>query len=127
MLCCARVLYFKSMNRSQPVPVVAPPAPEDADPRETLRRQCLAETPSWYNPWVHLAFPSLVGLSVVVVCALVLRDLHAAQLLTIPIVFVLANAMEWRTHKYVLHRRTFYAKVLYDRHTPIHHRLFVTH
>ena len=43
-----------------------------------------------------------------------------------PIVYVISNAAEWRAHKDLLHRRTPPLHVLYDRHTPQHHMVFVT-
>jgi hypothetical protein len=41
-------------------------------------------------------------------------------------VIVISNATEWRAHRDLLHRRTPGFTVLYDRHTPQHHRIFVT-
>ena len=94
--------------------------------RDALRTRLTAEIPSWYSPWLHLAFPSLAGLSVVAACTLLLRDVRAAELATVPLTFLLLNAGEWRIHRDMLHRRTPPLGVLYDRHTPQHHMVFVT-
>src|SRR5262245_26323372 len=54
-----------------------------------------------------------------------IHDLSPWELVTVPLVWAFSNAAEWHIHKNVLHRRTRYAPVLYDRHTPYHHRIFV--
>jgi hypothetical protein len=94
--------------------------------RDKIRASWNAEAPSWYRPWVHLAFPSLVGLGIVVASLALIRDLHSWQLLMLPVAFVILNAGEWRIHRDVLHKRTPGLRVLYDRHTPLHHMVFVT-
>jgi sterol desaturase/sphingolipid hydroxylase (fatty acid hydroxylase superfamily) len=96
------------------------------DERERFRRELVAGIPGWYSPWAHLAFPSLVGLGIIVGAGLGLRDLRAWQLATVPLMFLAMNAGEWRVHRDLLHRRTPPLQVLYDRHTPEHHRVFVS-
>ena len=93
--------------------------------RDHLRQKCVAAIPRWYSPWAHLACPSTIGIGIIVAAVLLLRQPTWLELLTVPAVWILSNAMEWRAHRYVLHERTWYAPVLYDRHTPIHHRVFV--
>ena len=44
--------------------------------RDRMRAEVLARTPAWYNPWVHLAFPSLFGLSFI---ALAASQLHRCR------------------------------------------------
>jgi hypothetical protein len=97
-----------------------------ASRRDELRARLVAEIPRWYSPWLHLAFPSLVGISVIVVSVLFLRDLKPLDLLAVPLTFLLLNAGEWRIHRDMLHKRTPPLTVLYDRHTPQHHMIFVT-
>jgi sterol desaturase/sphingolipid hydroxylase (fatty acid hydroxylase superfamily) len=94
--------------------------------RAELRARLLAEIPRWYRPWLHLLFPSLIGLGLTTACMLSLRQPRAWQLLTLPVTFVLLNAAEWRIHRDLLHRRTPPLALLYDRHTPQHHMIFVT-
>ena len=94
--------------------------------RDELRARVVAEIPGWYSPWLHLAFPSLVGIGVIVTCLLLLRDVRPLELLAIPATFLLLNAGEWRIHRDMLHKRTPPLGVLYDRHTPQHHMIFVT-
>jgi hypothetical protein len=93
--------------------------------RDQVRTAANAKIPPWYNPWVHLAFPSLVGLTAVAVSLSLLERPTALEWLTVPIVFVLVNFNEWHIHRNVLHRRTWPLEVLYWRHTPEHHVIFV--
>jgi fatty acid hydroxylase family protein len=94
--------------------------------REELRARLVAEIPSWYRPWLHLAFPSLVGIGVILASLALVRDLRAIELVTVPVTFLVVNAGEWRIHRDLLHKRTPPLTVLYDRHTPQHHMVFVT-
>jgi hypothetical protein len=94
--------------------------------RDELRARVVAEIPGWYRPWLHLAFPSLVGIGVMVSCVLLLRDVRPVDLVAIPATFLVLNAGEWRIHRDMLHKRTPPLGVLYDRHTPQHHMIFVT-
>jgi hypothetical protein len=93
--------------------------------RIALKRKVLAELPRWYSPLMHFAFPAIIGTGVVVACCLALRNVTLLELLTIPITFVVSNAIEWRAHKHALHKRHPVMPVLFERHTPMHHRLFV--
>jgi hypothetical protein len=45
----------------------------------------------------------------------------------VPTVLILANFFEWHVHKNLMHRRFPLLPVLYDRHTPEHHRIFEQH
>jgi hypothetical protein len=94
--------------------------------REALRRRLVDAIPASYSPAFHLIFPSVVGWSVIVTALLLLRDLHPLQLLTVPVALLVLNAAEWRIHRDLLHRRTPGFTVLFDRHTPEHHQVYVT-
>jgi hypothetical protein len=85
----------------------------------------LHRIPRWYSPWAHLLCTAGLG---VVVLGMALRRLHAvrpAEFLMIPAVFVLSNCLEWLAHRFLMHRRSPPLVVLYDRHTPEHHRVYV--
>ena len=92
--------------------------------RHALRQKVLAEMPRWYSPLGHVVFPGLVGIATIAVCLHYVTGLHALELLTVPFTLVLSNAIEWHAHRDVLHKRTRIAPVLFDRHTPVHHKLF---
>ena len=106
---------------------VPPPRTEPLD--ETRRVQLLerelAAIPRWYSPWGHLAVTSVFGLGMVVASLVLLRDVTLDAWLTVPVAFVLANATEWWAHKHLLHHRSPLAPVLYDRHTPVHHLIYL--
>jgi hypothetical protein len=54
-----------------------------------------------------------------------LDGLRAWQLLLVPVFLVVSNAIEWHAHRGLLHRRTWPLEVLYVRHTPQHHAVYV--
>ena len=90
----------------------------------TLRRE-LAAIPRWYNPYMHLAGTTGVGLLTLCVGSLAMvRHLRAIELLLVPAIFLLSNAVEWQSHRDVLHRRVWPVRELYERHTPIHHTVY---
>ena len=95
--------------------------------RERVRAAAVERIPWWYNPWGHLAFPSLVGIGAIVASIALLDDPSPAAWLTIPIVFVLVNFHEWFVHRNTLHRRMWPLEELFWRHTPEHHVIFVRH
>lgn len=97
------------------------------DRSTALRAKLLAETPSWYNPYVHLAVPSIFGVSFIAAALAQLSGLTLLQLLAVPVTYVFANAVEWFAHKYLLHHRNPLAPVLYDQHTPKHHVVYTHH
>ncbi len=103
---------------------------EDAVPskekRDALRARLVAETPGWYNPWLHLAVPSTFGIAIITAALLSLRDLNGWELLAVPLTYLVSNATEWRAHRDLLHKRFPLAPILYDQHTPKHHMLYVT-
>jgi hypothetical protein len=94
--------------------------------RDELRARIVAAIPRWYNPWVHLALPSLVGIGVLIACVTMLHAVRPLELLALPATFLVLNSGEWRIHRDMLHKRTPPLTVLYDRHTPEHHMIFVT-
>jgi thiosulfate reductase cytochrome b subunit len=93
--------------------------------RIALKQKVLSELPAWYSPLLHFAFPAIFGVGVVVASCLAVHGVTALQLLTIPLTFLMSNAVEWRAHKHALHKRHPIMPVLFERHTPMHHRLFV--
>lgn len=95
--------------------------------REAVRRKALAEIPWWYNPYGHLAATTGIGLVVLVasIASLAKLAVRWTDLLVIPGVVLFANYFEWRVHKHVLHRRFWPFEVIYDKHTPMHHMIYV--
>jgi hypothetical protein len=97
--------------------------------RDRVRQAALAEIPWWYSPYGHLAATTGIGLLVLAVSAYQLRAtaIRWTDLLVIPFVCLLANFYEWRVHKMVLHKRFWPFEVIYDKHTPMHHMVYVEH
>ncbi len=93
--------------------------------RERVRAAALAEIPRWYNPWAHLGATLSIGLVVLAISIWRLHAPSALEWLVVPAVFLLANGFEWRVHKHVLHRRRWPVQIIYDRHTPMHHMVYV--
>jgi hypothetical protein len=84
----------------------------------------LAALPRWYNPYLHLAATTGVGLVTLALSVAAIHHVRAVELLTVPAILLLSNAIEWRSHRDVLHRRVWPVRVLYDRHTPVHHKIY---
>ncbi|MDB4946835.1 MAG: Sterol desaturase [Labilithrix sp.] len=95
--------------------------------RERVRARVLREIPWWYSPWGHLAATTGIGLTVLVVSVVQLAKLGArpSDWLVVPAELLLSNFFEWLVHKDVLHKRRWPFEVIYDKHTPMHHIMYV--
>jgi hypothetical protein len=89
--------------------------------REAYRRD---ETGPHYNGWLHLAFTSAVSLSVVGLSLYQLEQVSPAEWLTVPLLFLYANLVEYWGHRIPMHRPVRGLRLLYFRHTRQHHRFF---
>lgn len=94
--------------------------------REDLRRELVSRIPPWYSPWLHLAIPTVTGIAIVAFALAWIEDLRAWQVALVPLFVVFGNAVEWHAHRDLLHRRTWPLPILYERHTPQHHALYVS-
>ncbi len=95
------------------------------DARAELRAHLLARIPRWYSPLLHVLAPAVGGLAVIAFAVTRIHGLRAWELAFVPAFFVVANAIEWHAHRDLLHRRTWPLEVLYQRHTPQHHAIYV--
>jgi hypothetical protein len=95
--------------------------------RERVRARIASSIPWWYSPWGHLAATTGIGLAVLAVATarLARLDLRASDALVVPLVCLFSNFFEWYAHKRFLHRRTWPFEVVYDKHTPGHHMVYV--
>jgi hypothetical protein len=93
--------------------------------RAELRAELMSRIPRWYSPWAHLVFPAVSGIAIAVFALSRVQDLRAWQLALVPVFLAFGNAVEWHAHRGLLHRRTRFLEVLYVRHTPQHHAIFV--
>jgi hypothetical protein len=96
------------------------------DARSELRADLLAQVPRWYSPWVHVLVPAVGGLAIIAFTLSRIHRLRGFELAFVPLFFVVSNAIEWHAHRDLLHRRTWPLGLLYQRHTPQHHAIFVT-
>jgi sterol desaturase/sphingolipid hydroxylase (fatty acid hydroxylase superfamily) len=104
---------------------IGPPALSSrTQARDRARARALAQIPRFYNPYVHLAATTGIGLLTLVVALLCLHHVRPIEMLIVPATFLLSNGVEWRAHKSVLHRRIWPLGILFDRHTPIHHKIY---
>jgi hypothetical protein len=94
--------------------------------RAELRAEMLSRIPPWYSPTLHVLGPAVVALGVAAFALSRISGLHAWQLAFVPLFLIVGNAFEWHAHKGLLHRRLWPLEVLYERHTPQHHALYVT-
>lgn len=93
--------------------------------RAELRAELLSRLPRWYSPWAHLAFPAVAGIAIAVFALSRIEDLRPWQVALVPAFLLFGNAVEWHAHRGLLHRRTRFLEVLYIRHTPQHHAVYV--
>jgi hypothetical protein len=93
--------------------------------RDEVRARLMNAIPWWYVPWGHLAATVGIGLVVLWVAATHVHGLHLAELLVVPATMLTSNLSEWHAHKKLLHRRSWPLRILYDRHTPEHHVVYV--
>jgi len=113
------------MDRALEHTPAAPAHPSRSEKsRDELRTALIEHIPSWYSPWGHLLATTGIGLTVLVVAVTHLRGITVLELAMVPAVFAISNCVEWLAHRYLLHRRTWPMHVLYDRHTPEHHRVY---
>jgi hypothetical protein len=89
-----------------------------------FRRRLVRKLPAWYSPWGHLAGTVGVGLFTLIAAAPRLDGVTAYDCVTLPVAFVFANLVEWFAHKHLMHHRRRPFTVLFDRHTPEHHRVY---
>jgi len=80
--------------------------------------------PENYSGIIHLTIFSLCGISVVIVCILFLQNLKFVELLTIPVIFIMGNLVEYSLHRFAMHKPLENLFIIYKKHTIAHHHLF---
>jgi hypothetical protein len=94
-------------------------------PRQSEFRQGYrAQIARHYYGWVHVAMIFAIGAAVIAYALPHVRDPVWTDWLAIPLVFLLANLIEWALHRYVMHRPVKWAMGIYRRHTLAHHVFF---
>lgn len=100
--------------------------PDEQQRRAERRAQIVATMPAHYSPTMHLAIPTVIGLSVLITALVRLQTntLVPIEFLTIPVTLLAGFGFEWRAHKDILHRRLPLLGVLYERHELAHHVIY---
>jgi hypothetical protein len=91
---------------------------------DEFRAAQLAAMPRWYSPLGHLAGTLTVGASATIISFHHLSHVRWFEWVTIPLALLFANFFEWWAHKNVLHRPKWPFRDLYEKHTPLHHRIY---
>src|ERR1043165_5765168 len=99
--------------------------PLPLEQRDAVRARALAATPG-YRPWLHFGTESFIGLSICAAAAWLARDAGPWHLLFGAGLLLFRNATEWTIPRDILHTRRRGLELLYDRHTPQHHVIYVT-
>lgn len=88
-----------------------------------FRAGARAEVGPLYSGLLHFAFVNAVALSAIVFAA---RQVHAPRwaLLTVPVTFLYANLIEWLAHRGPMHKPKKLLRLVYQRHTLLHHAFF---
>ncbi|MGK2926617.1 MAG: hypothetical protein ACSLE2_13455 [Lysobacterales bacterium] len=89
--------------------------------RERYRRE---EIGGKYSGWAHFAFTSGVCIAVVVFATLQVEQPSWREWLTVPIVFLYANLVEYLGHRGPMHYPVRGLRLLHRRHAQQHHRFF---
>lgn len=79
---------------------------------------------SGYNGVLHVCFTFGVGTAVIAVCLLSLRQVGAAEWLTVPCTLLYANLVEYLGHRGPMHHAWRGLAIVYRRHAGQHHRFF---
>ena len=91
---------------------------------EEFRAQARAEAVGpHYSGLLHLAFVNALSILIIAAAALQLRAPRWA-LLTVPVTFFYANLVEWLAHRGPMHRPRRLLRLVYQRHTLLHHAFF---
>ena len=88
-----------------------------------FRAGARTEVGRFYSGWLHFGFVNAVSITVIVLAA---RQIHAPRwaLLTVPITFLYANLVEWLAHRGPMHKPKKLLRLVYQRHTLLHHAFF---
>lgn len=89
--------------------------------RDAYRRE---EIGAGYRGWRHFWFTTTFCLVAVVLCILSVEGVTTAEWMTLPVVFLYANLVEYLGHRGPMHHPNRVLSLLYHRHTKQHHRFF---
>ncbi len=91
-----------------------------------FRREVRSRMEGRYNGYCHVFIVCALGAALFYVYIGHIHNVTFLEWLTVPFFFLLANMVEWYTHKYVMHRPMSLRglRTLYQRHLLMHHPFF---
>ena len=95
----------------------------NSNPTAPLRVEGRPATPPLWVSYYHVGYTAVFCLAGMIVPALFIEKLQPAELLMIPVTFVIANFIEYVIHRWPMHRRYPLAGFMMDLHM-LHHRYF---
>jgi hypothetical protein len=102
-----------------------PPFATHEATRKRIREKLLEAIPSSYSPFLHLAATTGIGALLLAAGVWGVHQVRLVELLAVPATVLFANAFEWRAHKDLMHKLREPFGILYRRHTPQHHAVYV--
>jgi hypothetical protein len=90
---------------------------------DVIRAKARAEVGPRYSGALHFAFTNCVGIATIIAAALQL-DHPRWSLLVVPLTFAYANLIEYFGHKGPMHNPVRLLRLVYQRHTLLHHAFF---
>jgi hypothetical protein len=81
-------------------------------------------TPIWLSGWRHFAGITLLGIGATAFSAHMVRSPAWWEWAAIPVAFLIANFVEWITHKNPMHHPMRPLAIMYEKHTLEHHRFY---
>src|SRR5260370_40909381 len=119
MLRWARLLRALRLNVK---PAAEPSLPEEVAAFRGRFRE--SEIGRYYSGAGHFAFTSLASLALIAFALAGVRRPSLAELLTVPLTFLFANAVEYFGHKGPMHHRRRGLSLVYKRHASSHHHFY---
>jgi Fatty acid hydroxylase superfamily len=92
--------------------------------RAERRTKAVAGIARRYNPWAHLGCSLMLAAGAGAVALSHVRSVQPLEWLTVPVVLIIANAIEWVLHCQFMHHLRWLGGGTYRRHA-LHHALFV--
>src|SRR5216683_5539367 len=90
---------------------------------DVIRAEARAEVGRHYSGLLHFVFTTCVGLATIIAAATQL-DHPRWSLLAVPLTFFYANLIEYFGHKGPMHNPVRLLRLVYQRHTLLHHAFF---
>lgn len=88
-----------------------------------FRDKALSEVPKWYNPYLHLILPPVIGLSIILFCVLQLSSVTVFEVIFGGLFLFGMFGIEWFIHRNILHAKFPLLSYLYRMHI-LHHGLY---